>query len=151
MKLTLEAVCSGTIRILTLTLLSIGVLTITAAAQEPYQADIDWAAGNTDHWGSVDCPDQYFSHGVSYAIASGGRAAVINAALFAAYNQDFDGAFGLVLLTQCHNSDARERLLMAGQKAVLTYLLNGYEPTGIDPNQVIGAAQKAIEVLAASN
>jgi hypothetical protein len=121
-----------------------------AAAQQPWQGHIDWAAQNNDAGGSVDCPDQYFSNNVAYAIVSGGRSAVINAALFAAYRQDFGQAYTLVLMTQCHNPDAQQELLNAGQRAVLTYLMENYTPTGVDPNQVIGLARTAIEVLAAS-
>ncbi|HEY4764375.1 MAG TPA: hypothetical protein VN902_05320 [Candidatus Acidoferrales bacterium] len=132
-----------------------GFLAITAtakgtAAQQPWQGDIDWAVGNGDAGGSVDCPDQYISNGVPYAIAVGGRSAVMNAALFAAYHQDFGQAYTLVLMTQCHNPSAQQELLNAGQKAVLQYLMENYTPTGIDPNQVIGLVQTALEALAAS-
>jgi hypothetical protein len=120
-----------------------------ASAQEPYKIHIDWAAGNTDAGGAVNCPDQYASNGVGFAVVSGGRAAVINQALFEIYNQKFDHAFSLVLMTQCHNPGAQQVLLNAGEKAVLTYLVYNYTPTGPDPNQVIQIAQAVLEALAA--
>jgi hypothetical protein len=133
-----------------LAFLALGVTASNATAQEPYQAHIDWAAQNTDAGGSVDCADQYINNGVAYAIVSGGRAAVINQALFEAYNQNFGHAFTLVPITQCHNPDAQQVLLAAGQKKVLTYLISNYQPTGIDPNQVIALGQAALEALIAS-
>jgi hypothetical protein len=119
-------------------------------AQDSWQGDIDWAASNSDAGGSVDCPADYASNEVWYAVVSGGRAAVINEALFAAYKQDFDRSYNLVLLTQCHNPDAAQRLLNAGQRDVLTYLVRNYQPTGVDPEQVIGAAQTVLSILLAS-
>jgi len=75
---------------------------------------------------------------------------VINAALFAAYNGDFNRAYGLVLMTQCHNGGAQQALMSAGLRPVLSYLLSNYQASGIDPNVVIGAVQRALEILAAS-
>jgi hypothetical protein len=122
---------------------------VAAQGPEPFTAHIDWAAQNTDAGGSVDCPDQYISNGVAYAIASGGRAAAINQALFDAYHRNFDHAFTLVLMTQCHNPSAQQVLLNAGEKAVLTYLVMNYQPTGIDPTELIMLAQTALSALEA--
>jgi hypothetical protein len=150
MKSTIKKLRTNVVQTTIFMLLVMAVTATVAAAQQPFEGHIDWAAHNTDAGGSVDCPGDYISQGVAYAIAGGGRAAVINAALFAAYNQDFSRAYTLVLLTQCHNSDARQQLVIAGQKAVLTYLVNNYQPTGIDPNQIIGLAQTTLQVLAAT-
>jgi hypothetical protein len=132
---------------------AVAVTLITPASfaqTNDWQSEVDWAVQNTDAGGSVDCPADYIANGVEYAIAYGGRSAVMNAALFAAYNQNFEQSFNLVLLTQCHNPDTAQRLLNAGQQAVLIYLLSHYQTTGIDPNQVIELAQNAIEILAAA-
>jgi hypothetical protein len=119
------------------------------AAAQSWTGHIDWAAGNTDAGGSVDCPDQYISNGVPWAIASGGRAAAINEALFAAYGQDYNRAFTLVLMTQCHNSDARQQLANAGEKAVLQYLVANYQPTGPNVGQLLNNAQTVLGLIAA--
>jgi hypothetical protein len=149
MKTTIKQSVTKIIPMIVLGLSAICTSTV-AMAQEPYKAHIDWAAQNTDAGGSVDCSDQYLSNGVWFAVISGGRAAVINQALFEAYNQNFSHAFALVLMTQCHNPDAQQVLLNAGQKAVLTYLISAYQPTGIDPNQIIQLGQAALVALAGS-
>ena len=132
-------------------LLAMGGAATSAKAQgkEPYQGGIDWAAGNGDAGGSVDCQGQYVANGVAFAIVSGGRSAVINQALFETYKGNFDHAFSLVLMTQCHNPSAQEELMVAGEKAVLTYLVSNYQATGIDPTQVIALTEAAVEALAA--
>ena len=98
----------------------------------------------------MDCPDQYLSNNVWYAVISGGRAAVINQALFDAYNGNFGHAYALVLMTQCHNPQAHQVLIDAGETKVLTYLIRSYQPTGIDPTKAIGLAQTALAALAGS-
>lgn len=115
---------------------------------QSWTAHIDWAAHNSDAGGSVDCPAQYIENGVEYAIVKGGRSTVINEALFDAYHQDFDGAFNLVLMTQCHNPEGQQELREAGERYVLTYLITNYKPTGTDPNQIIELARTALEALA---
>jgi hypothetical protein len=136
------------VRFAAVALLAICANASSAAAQD-WTAHIDWAAQNTDAGGSVDCPDQYISNGVPWAIASGGRSAVINEALFAAYGQNFDRAFTLVLMTQCHNSDARQQLANAGEKPVLQYLVGNYQPTGPNVGQLLNNAQTIIQLIAA--
>jgi hypothetical protein len=116
---------------------------------QSWTAHIDWAAHNSDAGGNVDCPAQYIENGIEYAIVIGGRSAVINQALFEVYDQHFDTAFNLVLMTQCHNPEAQQELKDAGEKNVLTYLVTNYKATGADPNQIIGLARTALQVLAA--
>jgi len=130
--------------------LGIAAMATSAAAQKPaYQSDIDWAATNFATGGSVDCPQQYVSEGVAPAIFVGGRSAVINEALLAAYNQDFSRAFNLVLLTQCHNPDEQQDLNNVGQKAVLIYLLENWHPTGMSIAQMTQFGQAALQVVLA--
>jgi len=148
MKSTLHKFGTRIIQMAVLALFAAGATATVVSAQQPFTAHIDWAAQNTDAGGSVDCPNQYISNGVGYAIVSGGRAAAINQALFDAYNNNFNHAFALVLMTQCHNPGAQQVLVNAGEKAVLTYLVSNYQPTGIDPNQIIGLAQTALAALA---
>jgi hypothetical protein len=136
------------VRFVTVALLAICANASSAAAQD-WAAHIDWAAKDTDAGGSVDCPDQYIWNGVPWAIASGGRSAVIIEALFAAYGQDFNRAFTLVLMTQCHNSDAQQQLANAGEKAVFQYLVANYQPTGPNVAQLLNNAQTIIQLIAA--
>lgn len=123
---------------------------LAAHAQEAYKADVDWAATNTDAGGSVDCPANYVSLGVEYAIASNGRSAVINEAIFAAYRGDVDRSFQLVLLTQCHNPDAQQRLLDAGPSLVVPYLVENWTPNGVDPQTVEQGVEAVVAIIAAS-
>ena len=133
------------------TILGLMLLTIpTTLNGQSWHVNVDWPAQNTDAGGSVDCPADYVSAGVGYAVLAGGRAAVINAALFAAYKGDFNHAFDLVLLTQCHNPDAQQDLLNAGQRAVLSYLVQNWTPVGIDPNDIMRAVGYVLEALEAS-
>jgi hypothetical protein len=122
---------------------------LSAHAQEWHQ-HVDWAAQNTDAGGSVDCPQQYLPLGVGYAIASGGRSAVINDALFSAYRGDIGRAYQLVLLTQCHNPEAQGTLIQAGQTAVVSYLVENYSAVGWDPQDIQQGIQTALTALAAS-
>jgi hypothetical protein len=126
--------------------------TLAAHAQKPaYQIDVDWAATNTDAGGSVDCPAQYISLGVEYAIASNGRAAVVNEAIFAAYRGDVNRSFQLVMLTQCHNPDARQQLVDAGPSLVIPYLVENWTPNGLDPQTVKDGVQTVITIFAAAS
>lgn len=125
---------------------------VSVAQRRPdWQINVDWSARNTDAGGSVNCQGDYVSAGVAYAIVSGGRAAVINAALFAAQNQDFNRAFNLVLLTQCHNDNAWQSIFDAGQKTVLSYLLRSYKPNGVDPDRAASMVQQALMALASGS
>jgi len=118
------------------------------AQAQSWTQHVDWAATNSDAGGSVDCPMNYVSLDVEYAIASGGRSAVINDALFAAYRGDLGRAYQLVLLTQCHNPDAQGELMQAGQNAVVGYLVQNWTPTGVDPQTIRQGVQYAIAILA---
>jgi len=120
------------------------------AQAQSWTGHVDWAATNSDAGASVDCPQQYFSLGVPEYIASGGRSAVINEALFSAYRGDVGRAYQLVLLTQCHNPDAQGELIQAGQSAVVGYLVKNWTPNGIDPQTVRQGVQLALTILAGS-
>jgi len=95
----------------------------------------------------VDCPQQYIELGVPEYIASGGRSAVINEALFAAYRGDLGRAYQLVLLTQCRNPEAQGELIQAGQNAVVGYMVRNWTPTGVDPQVIQQGVQYAIAIL----
>jgi hypothetical protein len=132
------------------TLVILGALTMTGstfAQAQSWTQHVNWSATNSDAGGSVDCPAQYLSMGVGYAIASGGRSAVINEALFAAYRGDVGRAYQLVLLTQCHSPNAQGELLQAGQNAVVGYLVQNWTPNGVDPQTIMQGAQLALSIL----
>jgi hypothetical protein len=121
---------------------------IPAHAQN-WTQHVDWAATNTGAGGSVDCPVNYVSMGVEYAVVAGGRAAVINQALFAAYRGEEGRAFQLVLLTQCHNPGAHQELMQAGQQAVVGYLVRNWQPQGLNPDDIKRGIQGALTYLVA--
>ena len=120
---------------------------VSTAHAQNWTKHIDWAANNTDAGGSVDCPAEYIAMNVPYAIASGGRSTVINSALMAAYNGNTQRAFSLILLTQCHNSGARQELAAAGQEAVVRYLVENWTPNGVDPDIITRGVQMALQYL----
>jgi hypothetical protein len=129
------------------TLLVLMTASSMAVQAQTWHQHIDWAATNGDAGGSVDCPTNYVSMGLAYAIVAGGRSAVINEALFAAYKGDTNRAYQLVLMTQCHNGGAQQELLQAGQGPVIAYLVQNWTPTGIDPQEVQQGIQAALAVL----
>jgi hypothetical protein len=132
------------------TVVVIGTLAVAgslSAQAQSWTQHVDWSATNSDVGGSVDCPQQYFALGVPEYIASGGRSAVINEALFAAYRGDVGRAYQLVLLTQCHNPGAQGELIQAGQNAVVGYLVRNWTPNGVDPQTVIQGVQLAVSIL----
>src|SRR5262249_47301790 len=102
--------------------LSMAMLLIcgTSSAQDrraAYEIDIDWAANDT---GTPDCPWLYAP--VPDCLLGGNRSCVISHAIDQAKaNQDF-AAFGLVLITQCHNPGQQKVLVQAGPYAVANYL-----------------------------
>lgn len=82
-----------------------------------YEIDIDWAANDT---GAPDCPWLYVP--VPDCLMGGNRSCVISHAIDQAKaNQDF-AAFGLVLITQCHNPTEQQNLINAGPYVVANYL-----------------------------
>jgi len=87
-------------------------------AQEPrWQGHIDWAANDS---GTPDCPLLYVP--VPDCLLGGNRACVIGHAIDQAKNNQDLAAFGLVLITQCHNTGAQQDLKDAGPYAVGNYL-----------------------------
>jgi hypothetical protein len=122
---------------------------IRARAQK-WTGYLDWAATNSDTDNLVDCRADYLSMGVGYATVAGGRSAVINEALFTAYKGNVGHAFQLVLLTQCHNSEARQQLQEAGPQAVVEYLVENWSPGGVDPKIVREGVQTVLAVMATS-
>jgi hypothetical protein len=47
-------------------------------------------------------------------------------------------------MTQCHNPGAQQELINAGKKAVLTYVVSNYQPTGMDPKRIIALGQTVL-------
>jgi hypothetical protein len=94
-----------------------------------WQRDIDWAATDT---GAPDCPELYvgpeaicLGGGLVTGNNFGNRACVISMAQgFAEDHLDY-AAYGLVLLTQCHNPAEHGNLMDAGAGAVAAYLRDG--------------------------
>jgi hypothetical protein len=110
---------------LTLTLAIIGGLaeaSSTALAAKPdYQQHIDFAIGNHTGPDQLNCPEQYAATQPAAAF-SGGRAALMTYAIAAAKANNYDYAFRLTLITQCHNGGAQSQIAAAGKMAVAEYL-----------------------------
>jgi hypothetical protein len=104
-------------------LLGAGITTSAEEYKEAWQIDIDWAASNT---GAPDCPWLYapipdwLATGVFNL--GGNRACAIAHAIDQARNNQDLAAFGLVLITQCHNATEQQNLTNAGPYAVGNYL-----------------------------
>jgi len=97
--------------------------TTTAVAQKPdWQIHIDWAIQNRTGPDEVNCPAEYEKTGTG-CLTNGGRACLMQAAISAAQKRkDFDLAFRLTLITQCHNQGAQRSLQDAGRQNVGEYL-----------------------------
>jgi hypothetical protein len=76
---------------------------------------------NHDAGGSVDCPDKYL---VTYpeCLAHGGRACLMGKAIDSTKHGDYDNAFRLAAIVQCHNVSARDQIIAAGKQAIGDYL-----------------------------
>jgi hypothetical protein len=113
--------------IITLAVLLVGTSSLVLAQNKPaWQTDTDWAAHDT---GAPDCPWLYVS-GLADCLAGGiltgnhggNRSCVIFQAVLAAKAGYDDAAFGMVLVTQCHNPTEAQNLAWAGPGAVANYL-----------------------------
>jgi hypothetical protein len=92
----------------------------TARAQRPeWQVHIDWAIQDQ---GPADCPALYEEAGVADCINHGGRACVMQKAIYLAKKDDIQVAMRLTLITQCHNQEAQHSIAAAGANAVHDYL-----------------------------
>jgi hypothetical protein len=108
-------------------LVGTGATNFAQAQGKPnWQLDIDWASSDN---GAPDCPWLYAT--VPDCLATGlfnmgNRACVIAHAIDHAKNNEDLVAFGLVLITQCHNGPEQQNLLNAGPYAVANYLRAGF-------------------------
>jgi hypothetical protein len=91
-------------------------------AQEPpqWQGNILWSMRDT---GAPDCPWLYVNNpAIQSCLLYGNRVCVMQVAVqFAKQNQDW-AAFGLTLVTHCHNDGARSTIQTAGPQAVGEFL-----------------------------
>ena len=106
---------------LTLSLLS-ALLGPAVYGQKPdWQKHLDWSISNSDAGGSVDCPDKYLTTYPECQV-SGGRSCMMKKAIQSAKDNDCANALRVSLITQCHNTPARDQISRAGQAAVCRYL-----------------------------
>jgi len=80
---------------------------------------IDWSISNTDAGGSTDCPGLYPYPG---CVLNGGRACLMSQSIKAAKANSCTEALKTTLVTQCHNPEAQQAILAAGETKVCTYL-----------------------------
>jgi hypothetical protein len=90
-----------------------------------WQKHIDWAANDT---GAPDCPWLYSQNLECLGIGAitgnngGNRSCLITEAIIAAKGGYDQAAYGLTLITQCHNPGAAQSIAIAGPTAVANYL-----------------------------
>jgi hypothetical protein len=106
--------------------ISITALPQTSSTEEFVAGSIEWAANDT---GAPDCPERYVElndclvEGALSGNTRGNRSCVIRKATIAAKHGAPDEAvWGWVLITQCHNADAFQRLVDAGPAMIADYL-----------------------------
>jgi secreted trypsin-like serine protease len=102
-----------------------GKVTVSADSNPPpieraeWMMHIDWSIRNTDAGGSTNCPGLYPYPG---CVLNGGRACLMSQAIKAATANSCTEALKTTLVTQCHNPEARQAILAAGEAKVCTYL-----------------------------
>jgi len=79
---------------------------------------LDWAISDN---GAPDCPDLYIVTSPE-CLAHGNRSCVMRTAIASAKAGDYNNAFRLALVSECHNAGAQMDLATAGQQAVCEYL-----------------------------
>jgi hypothetical protein len=84
-----------------------------------WMGHIDWSIGNTDAGGSTDCPALYTDPS---CVLKGGRACLMSQAIDAVKANGCSEALKITLVTQCHNPEARQAILAAGEQNVCAYL-----------------------------
>jgi hypothetical protein len=90
-----------------------------ATQRAEWMSHIDWSIRNTDAGGSTDCPALYTDPG---CVLNGGRACLMSQAINAAKADGCSEALKITLVTQCHNSEAQQAILAAGEQSVCAYL-----------------------------
>ncbi|MGO7954919.1 hypothetical protein [Rhizobium leguminosarum] len=106
-----------------------------AACQElePWQKDVEWSFGNS---GPVECPAEWQTHGLADCLLTGtvknilgdlansappgiaNRSCAMLRAMVLAKNGACAGSYQIMLLTQCHNPQAQDRIKAVGQQRV---------------------------------
>lgn len=104
----------------------------TISTKPEWQIHIDWAARNHDAGGATNCPSDYFAQGEGWCVVAGGRSCVITDATRIANNlyKENNGNAGenlqkiqsFVLLTQCHNDEAKAVLSGVNIVNIANYL-----------------------------
>ena len=117
------------VRTLPMALLALIALTTASGflwAETPdWQKHIDWALGNhTTDPGRTNCVAEYDATEPK-CILGGGRACLMARAIDSAKANNYDYAFRLVLITQCHNAGRQQQLKAAGKQEVGNYLAVG--------------------------
>jgi hypothetical protein len=93
---------------------------LPAAAPGEYQLHIRYCLHNTTGPDQVNCPEQYAVQ--PQCLAQGGRTCLILTAKYLALHGECDAAFGLTLVCQCNNAEARRAIVNAGATNVCSFL-----------------------------
>jgi hypothetical protein len=96
---------------------------LPASADQPdWQKHLNWSIGNhTTDPGETNCVEQYLATEPA-CVTGGGRACLMQRAINSAKANNYDYAFRLSLITQCHNGSAQQQIGSAGKQAVGEYL-----------------------------
>jgi hypothetical protein len=85
------------------------------------RAYLDWSFGNSTGPDQTHCPQQYTAT-EPRCLTGGGRACLMRRAVESAKSGKCHYAMSLVLITQCHNPGAQQRLAAQSESAVCAYL-----------------------------
>ena len=96
-------------------------VSVAHANKPDWQQHLDWSMGNETGPDKVNCPDQY-AQTEPKALVEGGRAALMRRAIASAKADNFEYAFRLAVISQCHSGHAQQQLAEAGVTAVGGYL-----------------------------
>lgn len=95
-----------------MTWLTLSLSLAQADAQDSWQNDMSWAAGDT---GPADCGQIYSDFGVGSCLNNGNRKCIMKLAVKEAVKGNCIDAYNMVRVTQCHAGNAgHARIVAAG-------------------------------------
>jgi hypothetical protein len=94
----------------------------TASAQPEWIKNVLWSIANyTTDPGETNCQADYLAT-EPQCLVGGGRWCLMQRAIDSAKHGNYNYAFRLTLITQCHNAHAQSTIAEAGQQAVGDFL-----------------------------
>ena len=91
-----------------------------SGANRIWQANIEWSIQDK---GNVECPSEFAKFkNARVCLSEGGRSCLMRGAVELAKQGDYETAFEMAIVSQCHNPAAAETIKSAGPQAVGDYL-----------------------------